>query len=1117
MGGRFAVHPAYSRLIWPAPFPKSFSQLTKTTFPYYLGFERELSWLVSLLSAHADLIARAIKIKDEVDRSILHDDLAGIKETLDRVELELGQSVWLAGHRINLLHQAPSFGSKSEYVRSITGVASIPATVKQAVAWFSYRSGSDVSPSDVRRLLETGAPLRYGVDYIIHLIVGQSPKLDDEMAGQILSHTDVLPAIDRYRLLLETLKALAVSGCSAETRSMVLRVLSPLAAKLADPALDRTLLYYGGSGEHLVPAGDLVRRIDLYSSGDYTALLTDISAEPLDTLSIETINLGLRAASLSGGNWKVTHQSGARKSLVIDISNDLASILAFEETAGEARTRLQKAVLLYSACSWASSLNLLVERQENDERIFGPTRTQAMSALSVTVEHPSLAFALPGDCGNPYLARLNDSLAQPSQTVAVLKSVIAGDETVAWPESFPRPRTSYLKAVASAKRGDLAGALEELAPEMDELGLLTQREAALVLVKGYIITENLIGAAEVVARLFVRSRYYGLILPLPDLVRNLLKHHDEPLKQSKTRGAISVAITFDIYSRYVSSDRDAERADAYKDVLRKTGVSLASELPDISDGIPREQLVYFLRNVCVPEVLDQSLALPTTRAVEDERAAILVRLSELNVDPDRSDAALKDELREIRTRQVVRETSLRLDQSKIYVNVDGIRRVVDVALRESWNRFRLMTAESLDDINFDELEKLVKSALGETARYITINTPFSDRSSLFSRIIVELRDQFAFNKEFGLNSNLSTNIRHGYVLRELRAPLLAKSLITNRNSDTDSYNPNPAWLTKVPDSQSEDRETLTEIMSAFSQRIDDIIEHLNRDLLRIRSDSTPDGLFLYDINTYILPTLEAKWGKLETYDEFIGAVFDSFWLSTERSLATVRLALNQEILSQINAALDDLDDAIRSSRLDVVVPGIGSAISMARPEVRSAVDRVASWFTLSGNNEYQDFDLEIPYQGGLQTIKTYYSDVEISGNYNPNRELVFRGWSLPVFNRLLFLLLDNAAEHSAGPERQLNVSVRAEVDSGMLLLRVENGIHPSVDRERLDEVVARINEQYGQAGQTDLFGQDKGTGFAKIWKLLNFDLQKEHFLRVYATDHLFGVEILMSSVGLVVE
>lgn len=1117
LGGQFATHPAYSKLIWPAPFPKSLNQLSKTTYPYYLDFEKEVAWLSSLLMSHSDKLNDYVKAKVDVEHAFLCGEHGTIDESLKRVELSLGQSLWLSSHRINYLQLFSSSSLKSQYIKNLTNDPGVPVIVKQSVAWYSYKSGSDVSEGDVRRLLDTAAPLRYGVDYILHIMMGECPHVDAEIASQILSHTDVLPAVDRYNVLLSVLKLLSISNVDEKTRAIVDRYVSPLAAKVRDATLTRTLIFFGNQPQHLVLDPNLSKATDLYTLGQYADAATHATLETSVAAPIEHLHIALRSAAMVPNcEAAPTTAREGRKSIFTDIQVDLNAVINFQSDAMEARARLLKLTLTHSGAHWASALKLILDRQMNDERVFPPTPIQSLSALSVAVDQPILAFSLPGfSTRETYLDALAADPCVPTRTLTALRALLRGELSGLPDDTIPLSRARRLEAfsLARSKKWDAAATtLHEIASAVQSLD---QKEAAVVLAHCLLNQERPLQTSQISARLFVSSRYYGTILPIAPIVLALMQRHNLPLTKSETRGDVAVAIMFDVYSRYVSSDRDAERADAYKDVLRKHAVKFASQLPDAAPETPKDQIVYFLRHICVPEVLDQSLALPTTRSVEDERAAILVKLSEMAGETERSDPGLKDELREIRTRQVVRDTTLRLDQSKIYVNTDGIRRVVDVTLRESWNRFHLMTIESLNEIEYSDLEKLVLNAVKDRMHVITINTPFSDRSALFRRMITELRDQFAFNKEFGLNSNLSTNIRHGYVLRELRGPLLGKSLITNRSADNDSYLSNQFWSSRISVEDDASRSALDDVLSNFSAKIDEIVERLNRDLLRIRSDNTPEGLFSYELNTYMLPALEAKWSKLGSYDEFIEAVFDSFWHSTERSLSHVRMTLDQDTLSAMNSALDELEIDLHRLGLDTKIPAITSAITMVRPDVRSAVDRVSSWFTLSGNNEYQDFDLEIPYQAGIQTIKTYYSDVTVRGSYKANKEIVLQGWCLPVFARLLFLLLDNAAEHSTGDSHELDVTVTAELDSGVLLLKVENIIHAGVDSMSVEKVIDEINGRYGQEGQNDLFGKERGTGFAKIWKLLNFDLQKDHFLRVYRVNQTFGVEILMSSTGLI--
>lgn len=137
-------------------------------------------------------------------------------------------------------------------------------------------------------------------------------------------------------------------------------------------------------------------------------------------------------------------------------------------------------------------------------------------------------------------------------------------------------------------------------------------------------------AVTIAGRLLARSSYYGRVLPIRELVNDIMAQHDEPMSTAgSVRGLIGVAIVLDVYSRQISSEKDAERSDSYQDVLQRHNVRRASELPALTGAYTLSDMVYFLRFVCVPDVLDQSLFLKSTKAVEDERIAILVAVGSI--------------------------------------------------------------------------------------------------------------------------------------------------------------------------------------------------------------------------------------------------------------------------------------------------------------------------------------------------------------------------------------------------------------------------------------------------------------------------------------------------------
>lgn len=1122
LGGKFATHSAYKKLVWPNPFPAKLGDLPKYGLPYFAGFQKELAWAVSTLQVFASEINELIKLKEECEQAFLISDLPRVESVLLRTEGKYGNSLWLIEQQITYLLLSRGFKEKTEFVSSVLSEHKSPSLIRYATTWFSYRSLVGVSAAELERFLTELIPPRDGFDILTHMIMGRCLAIDELMAGKMIWEADNLSVFDRYLLLISTLQMLVSTNPDGFEHSEFTRdILTILARDIKDRYLKR-LAAALGSKEYLptVPTS-IATILDQYSAGLYDQVHNAVSAVSAEDLTIEAIHIGVRAALRSGSGLELQLTNNAPRSLISSICVDLVWIESFSEEGVEAHLRLQKLVLSYASAAWASSLAAILEHQRHDERAFFPAPQQTYHGLRACAEHPLLAFCFSQRTEVQQVLH-NQLNASPNSTaILALSAICTGPESleVLSDLNLTVERTERLKAILYARHGDIAAAIRILneirvssAPHSAKL------EASLLLVRCYLLQGQIADCAEVASELFVKSRYFAIILPIEQIVGELLTTHNLPMMKSPTRGYLSVAIVFDAYSRYVSSSRDAERADAFNDVLRRYRVRKASELLGRVEEFSREQLVYFLRYICVPDVLDQSLSLDNTRAVEDERATILVGLSDLITDEGKQPPEeFKDELREISTRQVVRDTTQRLDRSKVYVNVDGIRRAIDVTMRENWSRYRLMAQYNAGSEALDSIERIVRSALGDLSdqvTVITLNAPLNERSSLFRKITAELWEMLTSSKEYGLNSNLSTNIRHGYVLRELRGPLVGSNLITNMDSESGSYQNDVFWTDRIPFEASSIRDTLAIALASFSRRIDEQIDILNRQLLRIRSEKTPEGLFIYSLNEAVLQNWERRWGQIESYESFIEALVDYFWKVTDANLNRVRENLYNSVSHEFNESLNKLEGTLREHGVDSYIPGIMTAINMVRPEVRSAIERVASWFTLSGNNEYQDYDLEIAYQAGLQTVKTYYANVIINDQFKSNTTIILKGSSLPIFARLFFLLLDNAAFHGASKRTALNLSVNVELTDGALLLDVRNDLSTNHDPDKLDARIAGINEDYGHEKAAELLGEEGGSGYPKIWKLLNFDLRRTHDLMVSRNDAEFVVQLVIDPRGL---
>jgi hypothetical protein len=1106
LAGQFATHPAYRSIVLPSPFPKRISDISKRTLSVMGDFLRELAWAASLLKAFAQQLQSFVDLRNDVEKVVLAGDLDELEVLLNRGEATLGQSAWLVENRLNQFELVGAATNRTRYLQAIRQ-ADPSSVFSYLVSWIAYRTGAAVSAGELERLMDEFGKRPHFLYDLVFALNGRYQEIGTEKAAEMLNFSDLFPLIDRYQIFLIVLQCLFASGTAdKDAEAYLAAILADLCKHINDVQLTRLARAFGADVDVPLDREVLALLDELNNSTPRSEPRLQSDPAVLPT-SIEALEIELRLDLAQGSGTEAGRDEATRSQSPMGIRDDLAAALRFSDDGVDARQRLQKIILTYCNTSWAASLRLILERQSHDERVLEPTRLQTVLGLRSTIEHPGLALTLPvGDTRRRVLWRYGKSFPN-SPTVGALVRLCDIAQV------NPPNGTDLDAAVFLLRRSRVNEAL----PRLEELVSgrypdSVQLEASKLLTTAYWLDQRVPEMADLAATLYVRSRYFGSILPIRELVSKLLEWHDQPMSTSPTRGRLSVAIVLDIFSRYVSSEHLAEPADAFKDVLRANGVRKASELDEVVDKFPVDELVYFLRFVCVPDVLDQSLALETSRAVEDERVAILLLINELTegVAP----AAIKDELREIRTKQVVRETTLRLDQSKIYVNVEGIRRSIDVSMRDDWNRYRMMN-NGIEQTLFDLLEQVRSDKSDKTDPLTIIIANPSERFTLLKKMIQVLRDEFTMNKEFGLNSNLSTNIRHGYVEREIRGPLLARKLITNKDTDSGSYIRNNFWIDRIDDEES--GQALSDMFGRFSSGIDDQIDRLNRKLLRVRSDTMPEGMFNYTLSDTAIMAVDNTWSSKETFDEFLDSVFGVFWESTQRNLVQVRGALTTSVLSGLIECMNNFAQEVSANGFDTSLPDLEHAITLAQTEMRDAIDRVANWFTLSSNNEYQDFDLAIAFQAGMNTVKTYFRNLTIVDDYRSDGEMVVNGWCLPIFVRLFFLILDNAATHGARNRTSLRISMVVEVGGGNLLIRATNDLPSDHDKDELSRRVDEINRDYGQARAMELLAEEGGSGYPKIWKLLKTDLRKDHALHVKVTEDEFCVEILLPTGGILNE
>jgi hypothetical protein len=625
----FAKLPAYKLFTSKAPFPSKPAELAGSGFHYLGDFSREMAWLSGLFSAHAGTIARFVELRDQFERHYLLGDYSEAADVLDQVEQACGFSIWLVQRRMDLSTQMQGASARNRVLTETLGDGG-PSSIHYTMAWFTYRSAAAVSRSEYERFLREASSSPRGSHLILYADAGIYLTIDASQAAAMLSHTDVMALVDRYQFALATAAILLGGGAAGALDARVIREhFCSLRGAIPDPLLNRLAFASGDPEASCLPHLFLLDLVDAYSTGKYEDIAADFRPQAYLECSIEALAIALRACICLGLESPPLDRWGIDpKSIQGRIATDLFEVLRFGPRGIDARLRLSKLILVHAPQQWTASLTLILERQQNDERVSPPNREQRIAALRTSCDHPIIAFCF----GDEEIARryldLSRQFKPTSPTIASLLGVLNDTQN-----DVPRitaDRSKHIEGLRLLRAGRNARAAEVLAELADDTSsALLRHEASLLLVACHLLSGDVASAADLAATLFVEERYFGIVLPVRALIAGLMEGHDLPLAESPTRGRISAAIVFDIYSRFVAADRDAERADAFNDVLRRYAVQKASELPRAVETTSEAELIYFLRYICIPEVLDQSLLLDTTKSVEDERLAILLALTEM--------------------------------------------------------------------------------------------------------------------------------------------------------------------------------------------------------------------------------------------------------------------------------------------------------------------------------------------------------------------------------------------------------------------------------------------------------------------------------------------------------
>lgn len=475
---------------------------------------------------------------------------------------------------------------------------------------------------------------------------------------------------------------------------------------------------------------------------------------------------------------------------------------------------------------------------------------------------------------------------------------------------------------------------------------------------------------------------------------------------------------------------------SYDEFLDEHNVGSPVELASVREKFAKHELVYFMRNICIPGVIDMSRRLKSSRDVELERRNICATLRDL----DPANQHLHDaEIVLISHALSLEEGKTIVDSSRVHVDTQAVK---SWAVRELESTFRRYCA--LVEAGVGVAENL--DVLLRNARQLPqlLDVPESEADTLLIDMLMSMRDKFLLDPQHGLDSYLSRRVRHHSMTGYLRGPVEEAKLITSRNSETGRYVENWHWLSKLQRNGDNGRAAVLRSLEQFAEEFDGVVLRLKTELFHVVSKEHAKGIFGIPVSAPMIHLVRSAVQVDMVLESFCQICFSVFWSSLDGSLKMAQQQLQVQTKRDLSGALHRLRASLRKSVTDKeAYDEVSLEIGRAAESVQREIDRMSEWFVrreaqFSTNLYSFDKALDIAIASALASHRPFDPQLEKRVSCS---DYHIRSGDLVVIAEIVLTALGNVKDHADVGERpEVHVAVSLNEAKDLVTIRIVNKV-----------------------------------------------------------------------------
>jgi hypothetical protein len=1100
------------RQLFNAPTPDSARQIKRHKVLSPIDEALEIRWAAAYLRLFGDELDAFITYSNQFQREYLTGKLINAEQTLSTIESKVGSSLWSIKRRIALLQATRGLESQKRYVAEIRR-----ESLKEGIAAFiAYLTSIKHEESSTARGLEAFCEHYLTVSSIpsdlkaylrYHVLSGSSGRTRD--IASVLLHENAGTVVDYYQAFLFVTRLVASSGTS-HLRQAALSAVRSLRVKVSDPRLAVLELELGGEPiSSVLQASSADAPVELLLAGDYDgAVKSGLRALAKSPEDPDLLCVTARAmASMddvdsylvkeSGGLPRLSESIGAHESVASQVLAQLACVLR-DGSESDATEPLKKTASGAMGEPWADAVLGAIAAEASPNPLVMQELDHRYSVSAIPTLSPLRVVALSEhSVRRAYLESLEATLTSSANRIARAWSTASSDSAIIEGDDSLAPNErSLVSANLAYSIGDWLSALDHSQVLATTKTNYFRRHGLRIQCASLLRLGRLSDAALISSKALARDWALYHVLPIRELADGLSKGVDAELSSS-----LAPTIIFDIFNTFLGNEYDSHLEFAFEDFLMANNLERPSEVRSKASTLDEKELVFFLNFVCVVRVMDRMVNVFTSsRDVLEERVAICRLLLEL----DSEYAELyQSEILALLGSLLVRRRLREVEDSKIYVDRDGVAKAAESRIRESFRRFQALARIDLPSLRVAN----VTISLGSPDIQLGLSIPQVESESLLISMIETIRDEYVSNSSYGLDGFLSTRIRHGTLVNQLRSGLEEVHLITPRDSTTKLYIRDEYWTEHLGDVDALAENAVAERLARFSEEFDNLVSVIRTEWIQVKKLEPDKGWFNFIIGETFLDRIHSVVTADSTPGDLIAQTLLTLDELLDTNMARIRQALTLLCSQEIEAMLSSLQQDLMTMPVAFDRSELANAIAAARTKVQLSFDRVVSWFQQSAAQAYEAFTLRDAIKVAEASLPLVGKSMDLEVQDEDCADILFKGRLLPHIVDVFFILFENVlSKDGLGAKRRVTVTVNRDDD--FIHADVRNSVRVGTRTKEIERRLQQIRDGLADGRYLGLSTTEGGSGLSKVGKIVAHDASQPPMLRFgFEDDSTFAVNV----------